>query len=117
MIVDVKFNDSKEHEWLIYFQHKSATANISILQDDRNVAYLYDFQSVNRNQGEGSALLQEIIDYCVSREISLFIEVDPFDIGNDGLDSNRLENFYKSFGAFQVDTHNGHVVLQSGYSY
>lgn len=104
--------------WLVYFEHKGASANIAVLQDDPNLAHLYDLFSTNRNNGEASELLREIDEYCRDRKIFLEIRAEVYDAGEDGIQTNEeLASWYEKNGAIfvEMDEIEGHPLLCMGF--
>jgi hypothetical protein len=98
--------DSNEPDqiWLVYFEHKGASANIAWLQDKRDAAYLYDMKSINKRKGEASELLQEINEFCLNEKIFLIIRAEVFEAGKDGIQTNEeLKDWYEKNGAFFVN--------------
>jgi len=86
--------------WLVFFQHKGASANIAWLEDKRDTAYLYDLFSTNRRTGEASELLREIDQFCLDHDITLIVEAVVFDNGPDGIQTNEeLKTWYEKNGA------------------
>lgn len=106
--------------WRIEFEHQGASANICILGDEPDTAYLYSVFSTNRRKGEASALLREIEEYCVANLITLIIYAEPYDVGQDGIPTiDVLKSWYEKNGAHYIgmsDNEEGSVpVLLLGY--
>lgn len=100
----VPSEDFPDDIWLVYFAHKGASANIAIMQDTRDYAHLYNLISVNRRKGEGSALLREIDEYCLSNGITLCIRAEVYDNEDDGIQTNEeLREWYEKNGAYFVE--------------
>ena len=90
--------------WLVFFSYQGASANIAILQDHRDTAYLYDVVSTNRRNGEASALIREIDEYCLANQIMLIVEADVYESGRDGIQNNdELKSWYEKNGAYFVE--------------
>lgn len=108
MIVD-QTPDSKDPDkiWIVWFQHKGATAQIAILTDTNKHAYLSNLESKNRKHGEASELLKEINDYCMEKHLMLIVEAEAYDIGPDCLTQLELKHFYQKNGAFWVERRKG----------
>lgn len=103
--------------WLVYFEHKGASANIAVPQDQLDWAYLYDLISTNRRNGEASELLREIDEYCLNHKMSLLIRAEVFDAGSDGIQTNdELRAWYEKNGAIfvEIDKVEGHPMLLMG---
>ena len=119
MITKIVPHSEFPHEaWLVYFEHKGASANIAITKDNRDFAYLYDLISTNRRNGEGSELLREIDEYCLTNKIALIVRAEVFDAGNDGIQTNEeLKAWYEKNGAMfvEIDEIEGHPMLLLGY--
>ena len=103
--------------WVVEFKNQGATANIAILGDEPDTAYLYCMYSVNRRKGEASALLKEIEGYCQDSKITLIIEAEAYDTGEDGIpDNDTLKVWYEKNGAhFIGNTDGGIPLLLLGY--
>ena len=111
MIVDQTFDpEEPDRLWLVWFEHKGATAQIAIVSKTNRrikLAYLSNLESVNRKQGEASELLKEIHDYCMQNKISLIVEAEAYDIGPNCLTQLELKHFYQKNGAFWVERRKG----------
>jgi hypothetical protein len=106
-----------DRTWLVCFEHLGASANIAILGDEPTLAYLYMVQSTNPRNGEASALIREIDEYCLSHGISLIVDADPYDAGNDAhiKTHEQLKTWYEKNGAYFVEYDSrGHPQLLLG---
>jgi hypothetical protein len=115
---EIPHSEYPDEMWLIYFEHKGASANIAIPKDRRDWAYLYDMLSTNRRKGEASELLREIDEYCQTHKMALIIRADVFDTGDDGIQSNEeLAAWYEKNGAMyiEMDEEEGTPTLMLGY--
>ena len=109
--------DYPNQTWRIDFKNKGASANICILGDETDTAFLYDVFSTHRHKGDASALIREIDRFCVEHEIMLIVEADVYDAGWDGIRSNEvLRSWYEKNGAhFIGNNDNGVPILLLGY--
>jgi len=89
--------------WRIDFRNKNASANICILGDEPDTAYLYDVFSTNRRKGEASALIREIDAYCLTHHITLIVYANVYETGQTGIQTNdELKKWYEKNGAHYI---------------
>jgi hypothetical protein len=106
-----------DQTWCVYFENGGASANIAILQDVPELAYLYNVFSTNRRSGEASELIREIDEYCIKNKLSLIVEAVVFDEGrSDGIpDNEKLKSWYEKNGAQFIEYNDeGHPMLLLG---
>lgn len=92
----------------VSFRYRGASAYLSIteLQEPagQKVASLYEVFSKNRGQGEATKLMEEIVSYCKEENLPIWLDVEPYESGNNGLNKEQLIKFYSKFGAKIVET-------------
>lgn len=122
MIVNIELHSDEydNRPWCVYFENQGASANICILGDEPDTAYLFCMYSKNRRKGEASALMREIDEYCVANQITLIIHANVYETGQDGIQTNDvLKTWYEKNGAHYIgmsDDEEGSVpVLLLGY--
>lgn len=92
----------------VSFRYRGASAYLSIVEPHESagqkVAFLYEVFSKNRGQGEATKLLAEIVAYCKEENLPIWLDVEPYESGNNGLNKEQLIKFYSKFGAKVVET-------------
>ena len=88
------------------FRHKGASAQLRFL--DGTEAVLVNVHSVNRGQGEGSELMQKIVDYADRNDINIYLRAQRFSVPRDAPNNHDLVAWYQKFG-FHITTRYGDV--------
>lgn len=92
-------NKYDENFLKVYFFNDGCSANI-FLYEDYNFAILFDLFSTIKNKCYGSNLVNEIINYCLDRNILLMVISEPF--SDDGMNRKDLTNWYIKLGGSYI---------------
>lgn len=93
---------------------KQATASALLHEYDHGLSRLSNLQSIEKQSGHATAVMQDIVEYLDDNELRCVLKVGRFGSVREGMSNPQLITFYEKFDFKVVDPdlpHRGQVMM------